>query len=240
MSKTVEVFWTPMVTPLGNQWEVAGMHLLIQEPEPLITAIGRERKEARYLDCPAFIDMCRNVFVVRAPVTFNFKIDTPTQRVGIDRFGQTFGESFVSGRFQEAAVGGPNLVTLPPKILFYAKEPVTIEQMDVPVLASPLTQVTKVIPGRFDISKWIRPVEWSCEVLREVDVLNIVEGTPILCVRFVTKDGAPVKLTRVQQTDELVNMTMACTGVKTLKPGLKLAQSYELAKDYIAAWWRNK
>jgi hypothetical protein len=115
-----------------------------------------------------------------------------------------------------------------------------MEQIETPVLFTPLTKKVKIIPGRFDISKWIRPVEWACEVPNDIDVLPITEGDPIFCVRFVTENNALVKLTRVQQTDELLSMSRACTGVKVFKPGLKLPQAYELAKDYITAWWKGK
>jgi hypothetical protein len=237
MKQYVEVYWTPWTQGLGNHPFISS-HVLTQQPDPIISAIIKERPDAGYTKCPAFVDACRNGFVIKSPVDINITLDHSKKTLTTDRYGQDFYECEINNRGDQSSPSNPFLMSLFPKILFYAKEPVEVEQLDLMVLTAPAN--VKTIPGKFDISKWIRPVEWAIEVDHSVTTLSIKTGDPLFMVRFKTLGNIPVKLVRVNQTIELGATVNAFLSVKKQRPKLKLKQLYELSKNYLEAFWRNK
>ena len=58
-------------------------------------------------------------------------------------------------------------------------------------------------------------------------------------LKFITPNGVPVKFTRVDLTPELRKISRSAVGMKNFRPKLKLAESYELAADYISSFWHK-
>lgn len=237
MKQYVEVYWTPWIQGVSKNPFVAS-RILVQQPDPIISAIIKERPDAGYTKCPAFVDACRNGFIVRSPVDINMTLDHGEKAVTTDRYGQDFYDSEINNRGNQSDSNNPFLMSLFPRILFYAKDPVEIEQLDLLVLPAPAN--VKTIPGKFDISKWMRPVEWAVEIDQAITTLSIKVGEPLFMVRFNTQDNVPVKLVRVTQTSELVAAVNTCVSVKEYRPKLGLKKLYGLSKDYLEAIWRKK
>lgn len=231
MKRYVEVFWTPWYVKGGlNSALTSPLHLLTQEPKPLVTWVCEQRANSFYLKCPAVIESMKNCFVVTAPFDLNIKFDLQNYAVYTDRFGQDFFETYVNLRNKPD--GYPALISLPPAFLFYAKESVKVQVDDLPIITSDSSKNTKMIPGEYDIGKWVRPLDWTFE-FTGVDYINVKMGDPLFTVRFKTKNDLPVKLIRVEPTANLINKVVACTAVKGYVQGLSLKTLYELAKNYL-------
>lgn len=234
MKRSVEVYWTPWTQGLNGHPFIAS-HTLTQPPTPMISAIVEARKGTEYLKCPAVVEACKNAFVVRSPVDMQFTINHDTKQLTTDRFGQDFYDNQINNRSIRSNVDGPFLMSIFPRVLFYAKEPVEMEQSDMFILPAPAN--VKTIPGRFDISKWVRPVEWAIEIDRSVTALSLKAEDPLYMVRFTTTDNLPVKLVRVQQTPELVFTVNSLLTVKEYRPFLSLRKLYSLSKDNLKGFW---
>jgi DNA-binding LytR/AlgR family response regulator len=115
-----------------------------------------------------------------------------------------------------------------------------METCDLFLMSSQVSRNIRIIPGRFDIGKWIRPVEFAFEVLDKTEPLEYKVDTPLFMVRFFTANDAPVKLTRVIHTAEIELAIQACTTVKQYRPFLPLKQLYKLGESYIKAWLNNQ
>lgn len=240
MKQYVEVYWTPWTS-----WEhgfdkhpFVVSHVLVQQPDPLISAIADARPDALYVKCPAFNEVCRNGFVVRSPVDINIALNHEEKIVTTDRYGQAFHNEEIDNRWKQSNPSNPYLLSLFPKIVFYSKEPVEMEQLDLVVLPAPAN--VKTIPGKFDISKWVRPVEWAVEVGRTVDNISLRAGDPLYLLRFNTQNNVPVKLIRVNQTHELTAIVTASISVKHYRPKLGLKKLYALGRNYLEAFWRSQ
>lgn len=236
MKQYVEIYWTPWL-PGPSKRILVPLHLLTQQPDSLISVVAKERPGAPYIKCPAFIDACRNGFVVKSPVDINIALDHETKTITTDRYGQEFYDCQIENRGHQSNPNNPFLISLFPRIVFYAKESVEMEQSDLIILPSP--ENVKTVPGKFDISKWIRPIEWAIEVDRTVSVLSLKAGDPLFMVRFKTQNNLPVKLIRVDQSPELVITVDAFTFAKNYRPNLSFKNLYELSKSYLEGFWRR-
>lgn len=234
MKRYVEVYWCPFfVDNVKDVEQFIALELLMQEPKPVINKLFVERKDAKYLECPAVTDSLKNVFVVEAPFDLVYTLDKETGAAKTDRFGQNFFEKFTLLRSHQTRPEYPALITLPPRFLCYSKEQVIAQVMDVPVLQSETARNTKIIPGQYDISKWVRSLDWSFE-LSVGDTVTMRKGDPLFAVKFNTLGNVPVKLVRVKNSEELVQTVRACVNVKAFSPNLKLQTLYNLAKDFLS------
>lgn len=228
MKKYVEVFWAP----LGK--EEAAFDILFAPPKPIISILNLDRKNAEYLKCPAFQNRLKNEFVIPAPFDLNVSVDLKACNVSTDRFGQTFYDKFVISRRTDAESKNPYLLTIPPYYIFYSRDDVEIESKDLTLLTSKSSSNFKVVPGAFNISKWVRPIELACEVVDAEKPIEIRMGEPLFSIKFTTPKNAPIKLTRVEYSEELHSMSQACTKIKLYMPGVKLPRLYEMASEYLA------
>ena len=231
MKKHVEVFWTPYYhqdTASGYGYEYACV-----PPKAFYPMLFKARGNVPYLKCPAFVESCKNDFVVCAPFDLNLKVNAETNTLTTDRFGQDFYDNFIINRNEFVKEGNPFLCTLPPKYLFYSKDSVEIEIMDLPIITSKSSENFKVIRAAFNIGKWIRPVELAVELIDATKPITFIANEPLFLVRFKTQDNMPVKFTRVELTNELHGMVLHGGALKRYCPNLKLKQMYELAQERI-------
>ena len=233
MSRYVEVFWTPWyVFEPSDAFRFSALAAVVQKPKPALNVLQASRSGSAYLKCPAVIDLMQNTFIIEAPFDLNVTIDRQQRVAEIDRYGQEFFDKFVLYRDKENATHNPSLLSLPPRYLFYTKEPVMLQTSDLPIITSSTSINTRLIPGIYNIGKWVRPVDWTVEVLQN-NQINMKRGDPLFAIRFITKDNIPVKLTRVEITEDLVKKVYRCADIKTYLPGLKLKEAYEYVKDFM-------
>ena len=228
MKKYVEVFWSPYSK------NAAVMQNLFVEPKPLFSIINKERKGAGYLKCPAFQELVKNEFVITAPFDLNVTIKEEERGVYTDRYGQDFYNLFIINRGEKAPPENPYMLSLPPYYVFYSKDNVSIETRDTSLLTSGSSSNLKVIPGGFNISKWVRPIEFAIEVIDVAKPIEMRVGDPLFSIRFITPNNVPVKLTRVEESQHVLNMVDSCVYVKSFMPNLKLHKLYEMASSYLS------
>jgi hypothetical protein len=113
------------------------------------------------------------------------------------------------------------LVQIPSPYCFVADEPIEIEQFP-PIFADTTTLNWRLIPGRFDIYGWQRPLNWAFEWDTKCGDLIIKMGEPLYYVRFYDKSGSLIPnpdLVRTPLTDELRSRLNASSGVTSLQRG---------------------
>lgn len=214
----------------ANAW----MNVLHRTPEPILKTILATRTRQAYFNCPAFIDVCKNTYLLRAPVDMFIDIDVKNKSIFIRNQNQDFFDEFMADRFGNSAEGDPYILTTPPSYLFYSKESVRMELMPPFLVHSPVLDNLKLIPGAFDIGKWVRPTEFSAEVIDTSKTIIIKENDPLMAVRFTPADGSTVELERTELTPELESAIRSCLKVKNVKQNVKLPQLYEYAKEYLS------
>ena len=226
----VIVNWCPRTLVVKGQ-PAKATHLLNFEPVKLSSLLSKDTVYAR---CPAFIDYTKNTFAVLAPFDIDIKISHIDGQCNVDigSFNQLFFDDFFVLRKDGTMSFAPSLV-------FTSEEPVIVESLPLMMMTTELSKKVTHVVGSFDISRWIRPVEWAF-ILNEDTTLNIKRGDPLFCVRFVTPDNDIVKLERFYPDTFFEDIHASCVQAKLVQKGMSLKKMYEMAEPFLKLWRKKK
>jgi hypothetical protein len=226
-----DVYWCPVLR--NNSTAQSWKNVAYFEPEPVVRDLVKSRnKDVKYFQCPAFLDYFKNTFVIRAPVdiTINVVIDNegkPSLRTF--EYDQEFFNDMLFARFhqnEKFPMLSFNMI-----YLFFSKETQILESLPAFLHNTELIKNSNLIPGTFDISKWIRPIDFTIEVLDETKPIKIKRGDPLLYIRFVSDEK--INLVRTECTDDLRAIMDSCTTLKKYVYNSTLLQNYEAGKSYV-------
>jgi hypothetical protein len=221
-----KVFWCTQAN--GD----AALEILFAEPVPLLKHILETREGTRHIKCPAFIDFTKNMYAIKAPLDMHITVDKENNHITVHNLPPEVLNRVIMGR-GETAHGVPYTLTTVPRYLFYSTGEVFIESMQAFMEANDSVSNLMLVPGTYDISKWIRPVDFSFEVKDDKKDIHIKKGDVIFYVRFRAKDDSKVELERVEESRELNNVVAACTGVKRYMRNVPLKVLYAMAESFI-------
>jgi len=241
------VFWTPVIKPMISDpahplfGPHAAFYSLFQEPTPSIKYFIESRgKEDAFTKCPAFLDFHKNMFVMRAPFDYTLRVKDGRVVVESSELGLTASavKMTMISRDKEQPPGSLPLISAPPFYTFYSKDDVQLEIHE--LYFTPAGHNFSVIPGAYNIGKWIRPMDWTFEIKDPSKPVIIKRGDPLLQIKFITKDGSKVDFTRVEESDRLVEVINSCTTLKQfIGAGSTLNKSYSLSESFIKLFLRN-
>lgn len=178
---------------------------------------------SNFARCPGFLNSIKNAFVIRAPYDISFTVDVENKRVAVINAPDNIR---LRNRIEESPRDNNPVISIMVKYVFVVDTDVIMEVLP-PFLEQELP--FRVVPGRFNIGKWVRPTEYAFEVMKSGSY-TIKRGQPLFYVRFTTNDETDiVKLSRVDYTKEFHSHVMQCTELKTYVPKLPLEKSYSLA-----------
>lgn len=217
-----------MVEVLYDGWGKEGantfdtMRMLAPDPQRSLANVAAR---GEYLKCVAMQDFHINAFTVYSPFDVKFKFDRAANKIDV------FGDNNVNtARFN---ADGDVEIQLYPQYVFRSAEPVLMQLL--PPLLTPARSDAFVVPGEFDISKWMRPLNIAFIVPKHVDEFEIKEGEPLFSIRFVTENNKPIKLIRQALTAEEITLVRACTNITYVKLGLSLKALYSLYTKFKAS-----
>jgi len=234
MKRFTEIFWWPAeLDEARYPWFKA----LIAEPKHFYPALRKKREGAHYLKCPAIAEQFKNSFIIYCPFDLVLTFDKENKNITTDRYGQDFYDSFIVNRSarDNYSPANPMLFSILLSYAFFSHDDTEIEVRDVPLLTSESTKNIKIIPGKFNISKWLRPIEFAVEVIDDTKPVVLKAGDPLYMVTFITKNSVPVKLTRRFDSPEVKSVLFALTSIKAMRPGLSLKECYETGENLVGA-----
>lgn len=181
-----------------------------------------------FLNCPAVRGYFAGTFVVKSPFSLQL------------RYGETAGEPVIQPVFPftslspdkaaefvrvepRASWRNPKapILQLPSPYVFFADEPVFIRQ-EPPNLTTPASTSWRLIPGRFDIYAWQRPLNWAVEWTPAAGDLIIRMGEPLYFVRFESPSAGAleqIELIECPQTPEIQAQLASTRGITSLRRG---------------------
>ena len=227
------------------------LQLMALPPEPVLPQIINARdgfKADTFLNCPAFLDYYKNTFVVRSPLDFKLLINHKDKYLQITPQGQEFYNVFMRNRNDPTNPNTPFIFSIMFNYLFVASNECFIEQIQPSFHSDNLNSKLRVIPGKFDISKWYRPLEVAFEVIEGVTTIDIHKGDPLYYVRLTPASGEKVILKHKILTPKEVDVVERCTLIKTVQPKQSLSTLYKLTESFRNRFapskcpfnWRNK
>ena len=130
--------------------------------------------------CPAWKEYTENMWVVEQPFDLGMKVDTKEKRINTDLTQKAYddyfhvGERWLEGEYPE--------IQFKLNYVFWTNEKdVWVEQIPHPLLSR---QGFELVPGKFPISYWHRPVVVGLKIL-DTDVnLRLRRGTPLYYLKL--------------------------------------------------------
>ena len=228
----VQVGWSPY-SRNGSAKELdAWKDITFFAPDPAVQSIAKTTSSL-YTRCPAWIDYFKNVYVIRCPVDFVLKLDKTNQSVWIDRHGRDFIEDNMLPRWQDSGPNGKLLVSIAFSYFFCADTDVDLEIMPAWAHYSDLLKNIKTIPGRFNINKWPRPIDFGFEIDDDAIELVFKRGDPLFYVKFVPANNQKVSLVRISLDDQEHGIISAINAFKRYVKNMSLDDCYQAGKGLI-------
>jgi hypothetical protein len=204
-------------------------------PEPVFKIVSDERnKKSEFLKCPAFHDFYKNCFLIKSPLDLKITIDKQNgpRYITCHNYNQQFYDTFIAPRMENEDF--PALSIMFP-YLFFSNESLNIEQFHPFMHNSDLLNNVRVISGKFDISKWIRPIDYAFEIIDESKPIIIKRGDPLYYIRFSTEKN--INFIRIYPHDDIFKYVKKasrnCVMIKQFIYGNTLEKNYKIVSDFI-------
>lgn len=220
MSNTVDVYWG-MHTAYTRQ---TLSNLLWKPPVPLSKLLpegsgGKEPSGGSYRKCSAGIEYWKNTYALLHP-------EDSTVKVGGDYNNPHIVEADPAYWFARPnALKEQYRVDLDFAWLFFAEEPVKIQQTP-PFLHNTYDRKDGFVSaGEFDISQWFRPINLAYNLWNGSDSLSVKQDEPAVYLNFLT--DKKVRLRRFELTPELDLLSQQIVQFKMLSPHEPLNKLYD-------------
>jgi hypothetical protein len=199
-------------------------------PSPLKVSLEKDPSPTKrgFQSCPAVRSSIRGCYAVNSPFSLRLKCVIDGNKIA---FLPVYPFTTLSEpKLREMLRLEPRyswrrddvpIFQFPSPYMFVADEAVEVEQLN-PVLAKTTSLNWRVIPGRFDIYGWQRPLNWAIEWDTSCGDLIIKTGEPLYFVRFWGNGGHQIvdaDLIQIPLTDDLERRMSTMLGVTAMNRG---------------------
>lgn len=190
------------------------------------------RKGAIFLKCPAHTDFLKNTFIFCAPFDLTLDVEVHDQgmsKIYCENISQEVFEKIVDLRFvydHERGIDPYPIIGLDWLNTFTCDKSLMLQVFPAFMHKNDFTDKTTLLPGQYDISQWIRPVELVFEVRSNKEKIVIKKGDPIAYFKFHTEES--IKLEEQPTPWKEIHM---CDDIKSANRFRPLKERYkEFAK----------
>jgi len=170
--------------------------------------------------CPAVNELERRLFEVRCP--FHMDLELEQTKSGFDLFvvdKTTRIDTDIAAKFiklMEPSIWRSKnvpVVQIFSPYIFFSDEEVFLQQLP-PFLDQQFQKWPGLlIPGRFQITNWMRPLNWAFEWTDTSTPIRLKQGQPLYYVQFETsRPSQALKLVRAKITDEVKQFRKGASG----------------------------
>ena len=176
--------------------------------------------------CPAFTRLLENTFALKFPFEANLDMSDPTGQIGVDRYGPDFWNNMLNVRSR-----GLNLYSVPLHYIFIAEDSLEMSVTGAHFTQNEFTNNTLVVPGQFDIGRWVRPLDLAFYLKDGAPGVHFEEGADYAYVKFHTEE--PVTLKKFFPTPEFNRLVFDNIHSKSYKKNIieKLSYFYDLYRE---------
>lgn len=188
-NKTI-IYWAS-IQPNNEAYDLN--HLYV-EPKSLYDECLTKKADLRdnitaFLKCPAFVDFAKKTFVHRAPVDTHATLDFKKKRANYI-FENLSDETKLRVKLEfqrEPTLQDHNLIQYTWPILFFSEEETMPATLTPPYFEQTVSSDYGVIvPGKFDIARWFRPMNLEFQLWPGVNELKIPTNEALCYINFDT------------------------------------------------------
>ena len=209
------VYWAPWFPP----HEMHHWNILFLEPKKLLNKSVEETKHLNderlegMLRCPAFSNLSKNTFYIENPLSTEFNIMN-------NKINFT-GEHSYTCRLSKNG----NTFTYGLAYIFFCEDDLDMMMTSPYFSKTKHTQYARLIPGRFNISKWFRPLNMEMLFDMNKNYFKMEEYEHISYFTFLTDDK--IELKRFDLNDTLRKISETCSNVSDWWKNVPLINRYE-------------
>ena len=175
----------------------------------------------QFTKCPAYKDVIESTFTINSP--FDFTIRSSNGQFMFD--APYANQDFLNKYFIIRDVKS-KFFTFKTPFLFFCEESLQMQQTGAHFNQNGFIDKTLIIPGKYDIGKWFRPLETPFIFKNGVESVSVTENDVLTYVNFLT--DKKVILKRFHYTQEMEQLVREMSGLKRFKTEFKpLSWFYE-------------
>lgn len=172
-----------------------------------------------YLVCPAARNQFHNVFALKFPFDYQLSFDFQNEQVNSSMYDQDFFSEFVWLR-----TPGKITYSLNIHYIFFCEQELELELTSAYWSENTFVNNTLIMPGRYDIGSWFRPLDCAFKLKQNVDNLIINRGDDFEYVKFNTKEK--VELVKFHVNENLENLIYSIHKSRSYKRKKYMPLSY--------------
>ena len=210
------VYWAPWLLKQDeHHWNI-----LYIEPQKLLSKVVKEVSALddirlkNMIRCPAFNNIAKNTFYIENPIRTEFEvIDGNIKYIGEHSYNCNPNEN-LKNTFR---YGG--------SYIFFSEDDLEI-MMTAPYFSqTEHTNYARLVPGKFNISKWFRPINLEMILQGDKDYFKALEHEHMAYFQFLTDDK--VELRRFELNDTLFKISETCSKVSEWWANVPLIKRYD-------------
>lgn len=157
----------------------------------LATDALKDRKGVTFIKCPAVTDFMKSTYVFRSPIDLDIEIEVTDSysKLFCKNISQELFNDIVDMRFLEDNEKGNSpfpLIGIDFLNTFTCDSSTLLQVFPAFLHYNDFTSKTCVIPGEYDISKWVRPVELVFEIKNRKEHIKIRKGDALSYFKFTS------------------------------------------------------
>ena len=222
--------------------EIGWFHAILEgssaflPPKKVVLERDPSRTRSGHLSCPAVRSVAQGCYAILSPFSLTLRF---TRRDKVISITPIYPSTSVSeGRLRDMLRLEPReswysddrpIIQIASPYTFVADQKVEVEKIH-PVLGHPTRINWRVIPGRFDIYGWQRPLNWAFEWDALGGDLSIRMGEPLYYVKFFGETGSQIfnpDLFKIEPSERLKKRMVEFSGVSGLR-----RSTQKLIKEY--------
>lgn len=225
MSNTTNIYWAPVYEYTRDNH--IDWNILYPEPEILYDSLRSQKtdtKEGNVFYCPAFKNFTSNTFVFKNPMNADFYVH---ENYDIE----SHISDYVTVRVEhQPSIKNRIMVEYKLRWIFFAEDDNIDISLTSPYFDHPEhLQYGSIIPARFSISNWFRPVNTEFMLKESVREFKMKKDEPLFYASFNTNKN--VKLIRFDMNEKLRASSMACSTSSRWESWVPLSQRYNRFKE---------
>lgn len=215
---TVNIFWCPLFNMSDVDW-----NMLYYDPENLYDCLRSKKTDSdsknNFFYCPVFSNFTQNTFFIRNPIHSHFII----QNNDIHYKSTNYIKSSIS---RPPSVHNHILMEYGLKWLFFAEDEDVELTLTSPYFeAQPHMKYGCIVPGRFNISSWFRPISLEFNLQENISEFKIDKDEALAYIHFNT--NKKINLIRFENNFKLESYAKACSTSSRWESWIPLKKRYE-------------
>lgn len=221
---SLNVYWSDYNPDNKKNWSI-----LYEEPQSLYQhlLIHKEDSNPSFFNCPSFINMSKNVFVIKSPIDCHYSFLNELKIK--DQVPVINNSSLAAWISHPPSLKKNILFSLAYSFSFFCESEIEISLVPPFFQKNKIFEYGAVVPGKFNIGSWFRPVFLEFNLWENTKEFICNEGDPLAYIVFNTDEK--INLIRYQNTDKLFKILSTLSDSAQWEPKVPLLKRYKRFKN---------